>query len=199
MDFRSSAENSRSHDAQRYLELLDQRTGTLGALADTLAAARQHIIGLDVDGLEARIAEQESLCRQLLALDRQLDHLRERCTSRARSENARAGDDHDLREFAGRLADARERMQGAQARVKALNESHRVLLRRCRRTTSALRNSYATFAGTYRDPSRAAAFPPAHAAEHPPYGVLDCMPNRLPLCVPDCAPGSLARKAPGGR
>ncbi len=134
----------------------------LGSLAEALAGARKDIVGLDVNGLEARIAVQENLCQQVHALDAQLDQLQQQCATRlqvtdgteihATQAESGAGDSHD---FAGRLAETRERMKKAQGLVKELNETHRALLRRCRRTTQALLNSYATFAGTYADPWRA--------------------------------------------
>jgi hypothetical protein len=141
-------------DAQRYLELLDRRIEMLGSLAEALVMARQHMICLDIDGLEARIAQQEDLCRKVRAMDRQLDHLQEQCATKiclTGTESVANG----VQDFAGRLQQARQRMKSAQERVKALNESHRALLRRCRRTTNALLNSYAMFAGTYADPWRA--------------------------------------------
>ncbi|MGA2812886.1 MAG: flagellar export chaperone FlgN [Candidatus Acidiferrum sp.] len=141
-------------DAHRYLELLDRRIETLGSLAEALLMARQHMICLDIDGLEARIAQQENLCRKVRAMDRQLDQLQEQCASKVGLLGTESAA-HGVQEFAGRLELGRQRMKSAQERVKALNESHRALLRRCRRTTNALLNSYAVFAGTYADPRRA--------------------------------------------
>jgi hypothetical protein len=46
-----------------------------------------------------------------------------------------------------------DRLHTAQVRVKQQNEAHQVLLRRSRRTVSALLNSYHSFALTYSDPS----------------------------------------------
>jgi hypothetical protein len=46
-----------------------------------------------------------------------------------------------------------ERLQAVQCSVKQLNEAHKILLRRSRRTVGALLNSYHTFAMTYADPA----------------------------------------------
>ena|SRR5271163_2153186 len=126
----------------------------LGSLADALVAARQHMVCLDVNGLDARIAEQESLCQQVRELDGQLDQLQAQCATKLDRTEAQACT-ADKQEFAAHLQEARDRMKSAQERVKQLNERHRALLRRCRRTANALLNSYAMFAGTYADPARA--------------------------------------------
>jgi hypothetical protein len=152
-------------DAWRYLELLDRRIHMLGSLAEALTAARRDMVCLDVHGLAARIAQQENLCRQVRALDGQLDQLQRHCASQVRATSPSTscgtpvGGEETL-ELLRQLAQARERMKSAQDRVKALNQSHQALLRRCRRTTSSLLNSYATFAtstGTYPDPSHGTA------------------------------------------
>ena len=143
----ASGENT---DTQRYLDLLEQRIAVLGSLAEALTAARQDMVCLDVNGLEARIAQQQDLCWQVCALDIQLDELQTQCANRlAASGTPTCGDNQEL----GRLlAQTRGLMKTAQGRLKALNTSHQALLHRCRRTTRALLNSYATFADTYGDP-----------------------------------------------
>lgn len=59
-----------NNETQRYLDLLDQRIALLETLAKSLVDARQDVVGLDVNGLEARIVQQERLCEQVGALDR---------------------------------------------------------------------------------------------------------------------------------
>jgi hypothetical protein len=51
-----------------------------------------------------------------------------------------------------RLAEIRAKMQATQNRVKELNATHQLLLRRCRRTAGALLNMYAKFEVTYAKP-----------------------------------------------
>ena len=150
-------------EAERYLELLDRRIGLLGTLAESLAQVRRDIVCLDVNGLEARISQQEQLCRQVGALDGQLDKLQEQCATSLRASAEKAGGDGDgdgLRGvasevLAARLTETRERMKSAQGRVKQLNATHQELLRRCRRTAGALLNMYGTFEATYADPLHA--------------------------------------------
>jgi hypothetical protein len=144
-----------SHETQQFLDLLDQRIVLLEALAETLAAARRDMVCLDVDGLEARIVQQESLCVAVGALDVQLDHLQRQCATQVRecgAYHAQAGQDRAA--LAARLADTQLRMKTTQRKVQRLNQAHRMLLQRCRRTAGALLNSYATFTATYADPFR---------------------------------------------
>lgn len=149
-------------ETERYLELLDRRIGLLGTLAESLVQVRQDIVSLDVNGLEARISQQEQLCRQVGALDGQLDQLQERCATSLRAsaekgEGKGAGHvERGEREvLAARLTETRERMRSAQGRVKQLNATHQELLRRCRRTAGALLNMYGTFEATYAEPMHA--------------------------------------------
>jgi hypothetical protein len=133
--------------------MLDRRIGLLGTLAESFVEVRADIICLDVSGLEARIAQQEQLCRQVGALDRQLDKLQEQCVTSLRTSTGRSGSEREV--VAARLVETGERMKSAQGRVKQLNATHQELLRRCRRTTGALLNLYSTFEATYAEPYRA--------------------------------------------
>lgn len=142
-----------NNETQRYLEMLDRRIGLLGGLAESFVAVRADIISLDVNGLEERIAQQEQLCRQVGALDGQLDKLQYACATSLRAPGAKSGSEREA--VATRLAETGERMKSAQGRVKQLNATHQELLRRCRRTTGALLNLYATFEATYAEPYHA--------------------------------------------
>jgi hypothetical protein len=139
-------------DAQRYLELLEQRIALLGSLAESLLAAGTGLVSFDLDSLESRISEQERLCTDIQALDGQIDRVQQQCAAHlavAPNNASRAVPGPDtrlLRETAGRLSKI-------QSTVKQLNDAHLVLLRRSRRTASALLNSYHSFATTYSDPS----------------------------------------------
>jgi hypothetical protein len=157
-------------ETERYLELLDRRIGLLGTLAESLVQVRKDIVSLDVNGLEARISEQEQLCRQVGALDGQLDKLQEQCATSLRA-SAESVEGKGGGKFAGRfggqlergerevlaarLNETRERMRTAQGRVKQLNATHQELLRRCKRTAGALLNMYGTFEATYAEPMHA--------------------------------------------
>jgi hypothetical protein len=154
-----------NNETQRYLELLDQRIALLETLAKSLVDARQDVVGLDVNGLEARIAQQERLCEQVGALDGQLNGFAKQCLSTLPSEGA-----HQLQgkmENVGirkRLAEIHAKMQATQNRVKELNATHQLLLRRCRRTAGALLNVYAKFEVTYAKPAAPRSATPGRAS-----------------------------------
>jgi predicted nucleic acid-binding Zn-ribbon protein len=142
-----------NNETHRYFELLDQRIALLETLAKSLVEARQDVVGLDVNGLEARIVQQERLCEQVSALDGQLSGFAQQCMSTLPSEDANQL--QGKMENAGartRLAEIRAKMQAIQNRVKELNATHQLLLRRCRRTAGALLNMYAKFEVTYAKP-----------------------------------------------
>jgi small-conductance mechanosensitive channel len=147
-----SERKSMSADTTRYLDLLEQRIVLLGSLADALVSAGASISAFDIDGLEARIATQQQLCAEISALDSRIDAVQRHCAEQAawpRANDIRltgAAEDSPLRQTL-------ERLQAVQSSVKQLNEAHKILLRRSRRTVGALLNSYHTFAMTYADPA----------------------------------------------
>jgi hypothetical protein len=140
-----------SAETTRFLELLEQRLTLLGSLATALTAARTDIVSLDINGLQARIAEQERLCAEIQTLDSQLDRIQRQCATHIGAGPSSAvgfapnGDSSRCRETLDRL-------NRVQANVKRLNDEHQALLRRSRRTVSALLNSYHSFAMTYANP-----------------------------------------------
>jgi FlgN protein len=141
-----------SAETTRYLELLEERLALLGSLAAALTAARTDIISLDITGLEARIAEQEKLCTKIRSLDSQLDRVQRQCITHMAPASVQipaSTTDSDVIRRRETLA----RLTQVQANVKQLNDEHQALLRRSRRTVSALLNSYRTFAMTYSNPS----------------------------------------------
>jgi FlgN protein len=141
-----------SAETTRYLELLEERLALLGSLADALTAARTDIVSLDITGLEARIADQEKLCTKIRSLDSQLDRVQRQCTTHMAPASVQlpgSASDSD----AIRRRETLDRLTRVQASVKQLNDEHRALLRRSRRTVSALLNSYRSFAMTYSNPS----------------------------------------------
>ena len=141
-----------SADTARYLDLLEQRIVLLGSLADALVSAGASISAFDIDGLEARIATQQQLCAEISALDSQIDVVQRHCAeqialpSTNKISPATTPENSPMRQTLARL-------QAVQSSVKQLNEAHKILLRRSRRTVRALLNSYHTFAVTYADPS----------------------------------------------
>jgi peptidoglycan hydrolase CwlO-like protein len=133
-----------------YLNFLEQRIALLGSLSDALVAARAAIVSFDVDDLEARIADQNLLCGKIRSLDQHIEQFE--CATFS-SENAYGSVTQTHNEDDPALLAALDRLKQAQARVKQLNDAHQVLLRRSRRTVSALLTSYHSFALTYADPS----------------------------------------------
>jgi predicted nuclease with TOPRIM domain len=154
-----------NNEIQRYLALLDQRIALLETLAKSLVDARQDVVGLDVSGLEARIAEQERLCKQVGTLDGQLTGFAKQGLGTLPSEGAQHWqgkmENVGIRE---RLAEIRAKMQAAQNRVKELNATHQLLLQRCRRTAGALLNMYAKFEVTYAKPAAPRIAAPGRAS-----------------------------------
>jgi FlgN protein len=139
-------------ETTRFLSLLEERLALLNSLASALLAARTDIVSLDINGLESRITEQDNLCNQIRNLDYQLDRVQSQCTSLLSAPpnrlSAPAADSDSIR-----CRETLDRLSRVQANVKQLNDEHQVLLRRSRRTVSALLNSYHTFAITYANPS----------------------------------------------
>ncbi|HEY2461198.1 MAG TPA: hypothetical protein VGI16_10325 [Candidatus Acidoferrum sp.] len=139
-------------ETTRYLELLEQRIALMGSLAEELAASRVDVVGLDIAGLEARILKQEGLCVEIRALDTNIDQVQRQCNARL---NLAAADSVTpaAKVANTRMRETLARLREAQAKVQLLNEAHRTLLQRSRRTVGALLNSYHSFALTYPDPS----------------------------------------------
>ncbi len=141
-----------SADTTRYLDLLEQRIVLLGSLADALVSAAASISAFDIDGLEARIITQQQLCAEISALDSRIDAVQRHCAEQVASPGA-----NDIR-LTGPPEDSPmrqtlKRLQAIQSRVNQLNDAHKILLQRSRRTVGALLNTYHTFAMTYADPA----------------------------------------------
>ena len=140
-------------DTHRYLELLEQRIALLGQLAESITAASTNLVSFDVGSLESRIAEQEKLCADVRALDSHIDRVQRQCKVHLAPSAAGIAADPETR----RLQETGARLSKIQSTVRQLNDTHQMLLRRSRRTASALLNSYQSFAGTYGDPAVARA------------------------------------------
>ena len=139
-------------DAARYLDLLEQRLSLFASLATGLTAARTDLVALDLTGLEARIADQERLCQDISALDLQLARLQDQCATHIRSSSTQSASSLTNEESTRREAILTS-LTRAQENVRRLNREHQALLRRSRRTVSALLNSYHSFAATYANPA----------------------------------------------
>jgi FlgN protein len=141
-------------DSARYLELLEKRILSLDALSDSLSAANNSIVAFDLEGLECRIAQQEGICMEIRSLDAHIDQVQQQCAAQLSvNGNGGSGGNSD----SARIREAVARLSEVQNSVRRLNEAHQVLLRRSRRTVTALLNSYNSFAMTYGDPLTAQA------------------------------------------
>ncbi|HUL15548.1 MAG TPA: flagellar export chaperone FlgN [Terriglobales bacterium] len=140
-------------ESQEILALLERRIALLGSLAEALSTASANAVAFDIDGLEARILQQETLCREIQSLDVRLDRMQLHCVNQASLSGASRSIPSSGADSAA-LRDAARRLQEVQGRVKKLNEAHQALLRRSRRTVGALLCSYHSFAmSTYSNPS----------------------------------------------
>ena len=140
-----------SAETTRYLELLEERLALLGSLATALTAARLDIVSLDIDGLEARISEQDHLCAEIRSLDVQLDRVQLQCSAHLGLASPQVPEAASDPAFI-RRRETLDRLTRVQASVKQLNNEHQALLRRSRRTVNVLLNSYHSFAMTYSNP-----------------------------------------------
>jgi len=143
-----------SSQAQQIVELLEQRLAAMNEVAQSLANAGAAIAACDIDGLEARILDQEALCQKIRNLDTQLEAMQARQALR----NSNTSPNSVLCSPDGKGQDELQatmaHLQEVHLRVKVLNANHAELLRRSRRTVNALTQAYQIFsAGTYRDPA----------------------------------------------
>jgi uncharacterized protein (DUF3084 family) len=145
-----------SAETTRYLNLLEQRIAMLSSLAQALTSARSSIVAFDVDGLESRIAHQQQLCAEISALDAQIDSVQRQCAARIdapQSSETPSQPERGVTPEDSRMRETLARLHAVQSSVQQLNDAHKILLQRSRRTVGALLNSYHTFAATYADPA----------------------------------------------
>jgi flagellar biosynthesis anti-sigma factor FlgM len=134
-------------ETSRLLDLLEQRICLLTSVAEALQAARADVVQLDINGLEERIQTQERLCAEIVSLDRRIDTIQQHC--RTRMNHGKSTPEEGVSD---RLRETLDRLNRVQMNVKTLNEQHRILLARSRRTVGALLNSWQSFAATYSNP-----------------------------------------------
>ena len=139
-------------ETQELLALLERRIALLGSLAEALSAASASAVAFDIDGLDARILQQETLCSEIQSLDGRLDRVQHHCANQL-SLSAGSRSIPSSGADAAALQNAANRLREVQSRVKQLNKAHQALLRRSRRTVGALLRSYNSFAmSTYSNP-----------------------------------------------
>lgn len=135
------------------LDLLERRILLLGSLTVALTTAGADVVAFDINGLEQRIRDQERLCVEIRSIDARIDVVQRQCATQLGAQSAGAA----LAPDSVRLRETMDRLNRTQISVKQLNEQHRALLRRSRRTIGALLNSLQGFALTYSNPSTSRA------------------------------------------
>jgi hypothetical protein len=129
-----------------YQELLEKRIELLDSLASALLASRSAMAACDINGLEARIAQQQTVCAEIQSLDEQIKRLQYQSVA-----HLRLGGPEESVDGSPKLAVTLRRLHQAQEVVKQLNNAHQALVARSRRTVNALLNSLHSFEGNYRD------------------------------------------------
>jgi hypothetical protein len=147
---------------EHYLRLLERRLALLDSLTKTLADSRADFVALNLDAMHTRIGDQQRFCAQIQALDGDITSAQMRCAKWC-SQRPRASEiwwpelDGDDAVAGERIRAAMQRIAAAQAELKRLNDTHRALLRRSRRTVGILLNLFQSYAPTYAEQ------PAAHA------------------------------------
>jgi hypothetical protein len=144
-----------SVEIEKYLSLLDRRLCLLRELAQQLVVCRKDFMAMDLEGMHARIAEQEVLCRQIQSLHPAIEVLQRTCALHLdvmQLDDSRNAEDASS---AQRLRGVMRDLANAQAEVSRLNRIHAAYLRRSGRTVQMLMNLLANYAFTYARPAGA--------------------------------------------
>jgi len=141
-----------SLEIEKYLALLEQRLSLLRGLAQQFVCCRKEFVGMDLDGIYGRIAEQEDLCRQIQSLHPAIDSLQRTCAQQLDLARLDAPRQPEEAAWAGRLRTVMRDLGRAQAEVSRLSQIHAAYLRRSRRTINMLMNFFASYALTYAPP-----------------------------------------------
>jgi hypothetical protein len=142
----------------RYLELVERRLGLLRGLIHLETEWRAAFIGLKMEDAERCAAEQEVLCAQIRALDRDIATLQgnrvKPATSTPKGPQAGASKPSDLDPVLHpRILMALERMAALHLELSRSNRTRIAILRRSKLTMSALRNLFNSYAPTYAAPA----------------------------------------------
>ncbi len=136
-------------DIETYVALLERRLSLLHLLAQQFVDCRKDFISMDLDGMYARIAEQEELCRQIQALHPAIDLLQQTCMKHLGLEQPDGANAAENAAWADRLRRVMQELKEAQGEIGRLNQIHAAYLRRSRRTIHVLMNSLGLSAVTY--------------------------------------------------
>ncbi|MBZ5642908.1 MAG: hypothetical protein LAO19_09135 [Acidobacteriia bacterium] len=136
-------------DVETYVTLLEKRLELLQKLAQQFLDCRKDFISMDLDGMYARIAEQEELCRRIQGLDPAISTLQQTCMKQLGLERPEEAGGAENAAWAGRLRQVMKELGEAQTEIGRLNQIHAAYLRRSRRTIHVLMNSLGLNAVTY--------------------------------------------------
>src|SRR6266700_578813 len=101
-------------EVETYIALLERRLSLLRMLARQFLDCRKDFVSMDLDGMYARIAEQEDLCRQIQALDRGIDSLQRTCAKHLTLDEPDQGNAPENARWTGRLRRVIEELGEAQ-------------------------------------------------------------------------------------
>ena len=124
-----------SGEKQTYRELLEQEIGLLNALSTALTTTKAAIASCKIQELEESTVIQRNLCAQLETASVEI--------RRVSPQGLPAGQE------AAPVAELRERLQKAHAKVQQLNKEVQGVLWRSQRTVNALVNAFRMFEGNY--------------------------------------------------
>jgi hypothetical protein len=127
-------------DIEKYVTLLERRLFLLRALAQQFITCRKEFIGMDLDGMYRRIAEQEELCRQLRSQCPSIRSLQRTWAvpMDVVQRDATRGD--EALAWNARLRAVLLELRDAQAQIRQLSQIQAAYLRRSSRTVQMLMN-----------------------------------------------------------
>lgn len=131
-------------ECARTLELFERRLELVRALIRVDAQWRRAFIELNLDHSERCVAEQERLCNEIRALDKEIASL----------EAARSPEPVEVDPVTGRkIHDALDRMRALHLELKRSSQIRESILKRSKITLDALRNLFNSHAPTYAAPA----------------------------------------------
>ena len=143
----------------KYLELVERRLELLRTLVRIEAEWRVAFIALKLEDSERSVAEEELVCNQIRALDKQIAALKNQQRKPATGGANAAAEPISSESwpadpnFAPQIREALERMAILQRELKRANDTRRAILRRSACTMNALRNLFNSYAPTYGAPA----------------------------------------------
>jgi hypothetical protein len=135
----------------QYLALFERRLTVMRQLAVELERGQRSVVQFDGELLAQQSAQQLALCEELHAMETELGRLY-RQISDENKHSAAAADSSPLNLAGERGASLREELVRVQRQVQHLGRVHAALLRRARRSLTALTNVLAIQAPTYSPP-----------------------------------------------